>query len=339
MRQDLLFGGTYAGGAVKNFTIGRGHLNGLLFQVGRNSSDTFLTIKRRVGRNTILLVPNVRVRDLRRISSIEYGYDHGADAVAEGINGLLKAKIPASFTQADWDVYVTGNAGSTNITPMIYVDLGSIYLGGESELDITVTTDQAWGATQYPVRCYAITRERRPDFMLQTDYSLQLEETHRGVDALYLVGVDQGTYLNSLGRVPDITVQLQDDDQSTLTDWQGLYCATNIFSAIEAHAQPDTLVIYRQRDALPADVFCKVMGADSNLVRLIVRKRVYSPSQVSSNTLEELRTLQARTARLEAMDPGTAKALRHTGALDQSSTLARAAESIAQSNAADGIRK
>lgn len=343
MRQSLLFGGTYAPGEVKSHTAQRGHLNGLLFIFENNSADNRLTVTRRVGRNTHLMVPNFRVRDLRRISNVEFGYDFTSDGVIARLNEGMKAKLTAAgsvWTQADFDNYVQSVYGLVNGATMIYVPLGSIYLGDSSELDISFSCDKAW-AQSYPVRCYAISNERRPDFMYQTDYSLQLEQTHRNVDALYLVTKahtgQANSHMNWLApvRTPDITIQLVDDDEATLSDWSGHYAATNIFGRVEAHQTSEIAILYRRRDVLPAEVFAKITGNDAGLVELVVRRVVFDQGQVSANTLAELKQLTGRVAKLESSNPDAAKALRHAGEIGKSSQLSETAQVISSLNAAD----
>lgn len=349
MRQELHFGGTYGPNAVKNYTIGRGHLNGLLFTMDNESAEHRLTIKRRVGKNVHLLVPNVRMIDLRRVSSIEYGYDFAGDGIIASLRELLTtdpdgAGAGAAYcTGARFDALVGNIFGGVAGGVMVYVPLGSIYNGSESELDITFTADAATPAGGHQVSMYGISRERVPDFMLQTDYSLQLEETHRSVDALYLVTKkatgNDGAFLNNLGRTPDLTVQLTDDDTSTLTNYSGLSAATNIFGAVESHINSSILVLYRRRDALPAEVFAKVSGTDSALVNLLVRRIIVDQGATSANTYEELKSLRERVQLMETRHPDVAKALRHAGEIAKSSDLAAVEAAVAQSNAADAVRR
>ncbi|HEY0971180.1 MAG TPA: hypothetical protein VGE02_09455 [Gemmatimonadales bacterium] len=337
MRQELLFRGNFAPGSIKNYTLGRGHLNGLLVYSTANSPETRITVKRRVGKNTHLLVPNFRARDLRRISAIEQGYDYTTDNIFAGIGALLVSKAVA--TQAEVDASFGKPYGTIMPASMFYIPLGSIYNGSDSEIDITVACDKGWTKPE-TVAFYAISRDRVPDFMLQTDYSLLQEETHRSVDSLFLVGAEHTVPFETLdpSNIPDLTIQVTDDDSSSITDWVGMHAATQLFGMVESHQLTDIMVLYRKRDAIPADVFAKISGADASKVALVVRRIIFDQQQLSTHTLEELKSLVGRVQKLEQVAPDVAKALRHAGEIAKANQLASVAAEVAASNATDGLR-
>lgn len=334
IRQDALFAGNQTAGQQRQYTYNRGHLNGILIMMGTggNSLENRLTIKRRVGDQVINLLPNVRINDLRRVSAIEYGYDNRSDPWKQ-LKTLLRAQVPA-ITDANWASTIEAVCGPTETLFTVFVPLGSIYLGTDSELDITLNVDPALAAP-CPFQFYAISSDRVPDYNLTLDYSINLEQWHRGVESLYLVSRDASDLFGrtfTLGA-PDLQVLVQDDDRETISDFYGYLAATNALGMVEGRVMGEILRIYQVRDPLPADVFMKVTGSWAQYVTPLVRRKVVSAPTVSANTVREVQSLAQRVEQLERTAPDVARALRHAGEIAKAEDLKAIAAAGAASNA------
>ena len=338
MAQELIFSGVVAQGAQRQYTLSRGHVNGLLIRTAYDAGST-LTIKRRVDSKVLTLCSQFRLLDLRRIASLEYGLDYRSD-VASVIRQALVTK--ALMTAAEFNTaFTNAGLGSPDAHPFIYVPLGSMYLGSDSEIDITFTADSSasWGAGQ-DVRFYAFDNERVPDFSFQYDTVQNLEQQHQAVESLWLSHANNTNFIASItaaGGSYDLGVDYDDGDGMRNTDIHGLMAESNVFYNVESRQVSDVAAIYRNRDAIPRNVFLRVKGANTADARVIARRKVYTEA-TSRNTIKELDELAKRTAQLEATNSDLALQLRHAGELQKATDLALAAMQAKGSAAADAAK-
>ena len=340
MRIETATRGTFTAGQTINHTIGKGHLNGLLFMSTSNSHDASITIRRRGKAETRVLAANLRMSEAFRISDLDFGYNLKFHGFLQKIYADLKAAAVTGFTtdtklQTEYET-AFGQVG----VHFYYVDLGSLYLGDDSELAVTLQIGAGMSAGAFGM--WTVSAERRPDFMLQYDVVTDFDATHNDVDAIFLCNtgseaqffkVDEVTRL--ITSEDAVAVQIEDHNGSYLTDLMGLYTATNVFSEVEGLLDQRVTVIYRRPDPLPARVYCKVTGLVSSGGqdwRLVVRKFVVDERLVSANTIDEAGRLAARLAELERTRPAVAKALRHAGLAVKSTSVAAAAVQL-QANA------
>ena len=339
MRQELIFRGSFSTGDVKFHTIGKGHLNGLLFYSSDTDPGYTVTIKRRTEHGTHVLCANMKAKDIQAISHLEGGVDEGSSRATEALGSQLVTK--AVITQAEYDIVraISGDQGMH----AVHLDLGSLYLGRQSELEITVNFSNFEVGRVFAA--YAVSVAKEPDQMYQYDVTADLEATHNNVDAVFLTSAD-GTNLievaaDGTGALisPDLTLQLEDSDSAWLTDILGLFVSTNVLAGIEGAASSRIFQLYRRPDALPAEVFVKLMGTDTNKVRLIVRRSKFDQRITSDQTVEELTKLRQRVEKIEREQPELAKALRHAGAAVKSEQLEQVEKAAKATNAADAAAK
>lgn len=331
MRTDLIQRGTYTAGQTINYTIGKGHLNGLMFLSTSNSLDATLTLRRRGVRETKVLANNLRISEAFRISDLEFGYNYKYGQMFEQLYADLKAAAVTGFTtdtklESTYEGTISGEMGLY----FYYVDLGSLFLGTDSELVINFQVGSTMTAGNYGI--WSVSARRVPDFMFQYDVVTDFDSTQRNVDAIYLgntgtkatfLEVNDSTKLISYEAAT--TVQLEDHNGPYISDLTGMLCATLIFGQTEGFADQRMVLLYKRPDSLPATVYCKVTGlpvGGGEDWRLIVRRFVADDLYVSTNTIEEATLFTRRLAELEQRDPALAKALRHRGDVPSSTTLA-----------------
>jgi hypothetical protein len=312
-----------------------------MFWLSTLAIEDRITVKRRTEQGTHVMVANQQLGDFVSISALERGYDsRDAQPLLDMVN-MLVAK--AVVTMDDYREHMEDSVGGAGKT-VFYIDLGSLYLGAESELEITVHLSGAAGldadgqpVTATELYCYAVSNIRTPDRMHVYDASHDYEAMHSQVDSVFLVPKNPAHHMLSWGpqKIYDLTVQITDSEGQWLTDTRGLFSATNIFEMVESRPSTQAFTLFRRQDAIPAQIYCKVMGEDAPKTRLVFRKVRFDQSVLSRNTAAELTKLRVRVEELERRDSETAKALRHAGELSKSSDLAVVESQVKASEARD----
>lgn len=321
MRVTTVYSGAPAASSSVSFQVQKGHLNGLLILKGKQSADT-VTIQRQGTGRTHVLAANVRLEELRGITELEGGYSNFTSTVIQEVLDLLVTKT--TITDAEREA-VESNTGIELKVPMFYVDLGSVY-AASGRVDVTFNLGSDHSGT---FNVYAVSYAKLPDCMIQYNVSTDWESTHRGVDSIFLsrnggqpVALDDpSTYTFT---ALDFTIQIEDHEETFLTDIFGAFAGSNLIGESEVAAQR-LLKLYSSPDQLPADVFvrCTGTGVDSNF-RLVIRKRVWDEAILSANTLAEAASFRQRLQAFEQADPVAAKAMRHAGLLPKSYEVAQA---------------
>lgn len=324
MRQERIYSGTVTAGQTVTHTLARGHLNGLLL-VGAAIGEGSITVKRRTDHGCAVLAANLGLQHVTRISDIDNGAT-ASPAVLESLRNLLVTDHDGAgagtpvFTSAQFKQYVLDNHGPQNL-PCAFLNLGSIYLGQASDLELEATFTNAG-----EVRIYAVSAQKTPDMMLQYDQVSDREGHHVKVDALY-VSASSGFLLtpDADGRysaAKDVTLQVEDEEGSYITDISGVVGAASVLGRTEDKIQSSAVRAYGAPQGIPANVFLRVSGANASDVVIIARKAVFDPDAVSVNTVRELRRLQSRLETLEKQEPAVARAYRHAGLTEKASTIA-----------------
>jgi len=321
MRNELLIGGNLARSQNHAVKIGRGHLNGLVVLVDRMTAEDRITIQRRTPRKTEVLLQNVPLFQLAAVSSVEIGYDSKAYEPIKDLAALIVTK--GTFSAAEFNSNVREpNALSDRVA--FYIQLGSLYLGQDSELDISLTLGAGGSGGTEPLYIYRFSGAKLPDFMVQLDVVSDFDAHHPNVDKVFLVSKTMDDALMSHTVARSIDVKVEDHEGPYLTDVRGLYLCTNLFETVEAMSRADIFEVYQRPDELPAQVHIKVSGADAALAQLLVRKLVFDRSLIAHHNLRNTELLSARLKALETAQPEVAAAMRESNLIPASGSVDRA---------------
>lgn len=341
MKVDQIIRQNYAAGTTAQKTIGRGHLNGLLLMASGSIAGLTVTVKRRMNNGKVhVLASALTVGTLGRISDLEFGYSSTTGKAIQGIYTALIAKAgavagtPAGatgyFAAADLTSFET-SYGELGLT-IAFLDLGSLYLGNEGELDVSVAMGSAVGTGMLAV--YTVSRLREPDKMFQYDLSFDWEATQKRVDSVYYGGLggsgilatDDTTFLATAES--SVVMQYDDGEGTVICDVLGMYLATVVFSRAEAIVDQVFVKVYQRTDVVPRDVYLKVTGYDAANHFILIKRVLYDNEVLSAHTVIEGKNLAARIAELEASDPATAQALRHAGAIVRADAVRAAVSAV-----------
>lgn len=328
MRIDVLRTGSLAAGATASFKVNKGHLNGLLVFGVEEDPKTVVTIKRSTPSRTHVLAANIPLIDFRLISDLEHGY-------GIGVGGHIQALVPfletaATITAANWET-IEQTYGELGLYAY-YVDLGSLYLSGESELEVTIQKAATSAAGEF--RVYSASLMMTPDVMYQYDASADPDQVHYSVDAIYLthngagmIRLDDATQAFTLSDgvtdYSDSTIQVEDDENTYLSDVIGAYGAALVLGHAHAAIAQRVFLVYRRPDGVPQTVNLKVRGFDlaSGKDKVVVRRIVADEQTTSKNTVAQGEKYLRRLQKFERRDPEQAKALRHAGVIDKSADV------------------
>jgi hypothetical protein len=317
-----------AAGSVFNFQIQKGHVNGLLIVKGFEHANDMLTIQRHGSSRTHVLCASLRLSEFRGIQELEYGYGNFTSAY------INRAFDNAGMTGASMDGNVDAILGLEANVPVYYVDMGSIY-ANSGRVDITLQLDAAHSGT---IAAYGVSFDRRPDFMRQYSISGDFDQTVLGVDGVYLsrnggLPLSLVDHAGATLTVPDLNIQVEDGDETFLSDWLGAFAASNVLGKVEGIAVQRVIKVYDKPDAVPRDVYIRLSGAAATSdYRLIVCRTVIDQPILSANTLAEASAARLRLSRFEQRDPLTAKGMRHAGLIPHSVEVAAAEAAVRSSS-------
>jgi hypothetical protein len=299
---------------------------------GIQSTDR-ITVRRRTETGTHVLIANQPLTDFFAISAHESGVDtRSGAALTELVDSMARDKVITVGRANEFAYRVGGQSRQYG-----FINLGSLYLGKDSELDIAINFGSNSLAGRV-LRGYLVSARKSPDVMLQYIESRDMEANHVNTESLFMLRRNyepffQTSYaLNGADVVVSesvttaVDVQISDGEFSYLADIVGMQAQTAIFGQAEIVAPQYAYKLYQTPDSLPHDIYVRISGEDQDKVRLVTRVVKYDQRLTSRNTIAELDELANKIAKLERENGDQAKAMRHAGVIGRSEDLKLAAE-------------
>jgi hypothetical protein len=321
----------------------------------------FSSLQHKIVRGTIshLLITNSTTWHYKDQITVKLRHAGGMTTIVDRISALtlalltdLKQGFPTTGTpRAIGDQDVPGendkNGGYVSIATGVFLSvnaillpLGHITLTGREELEVIVECAPQTliaPATSLPVgriRLSSLSDRSRVDTIYSYDQSSDLESNQGSVREIYLVGKKGATFFNAL---PDsaqtvplskaITIKLNVDGDDSETDVETCGALTAI-TCMLTQAPSSLLLVMRDYESAPANVYLKVYGDDKDMAEVLYVRETPVPHLIGQSMYQGFSKELRRVEAYENSNPEEARALRQTGKIASSETMKDALDSF-----------
>lgn len=255
---------TGKGVGTYNYTIGNGHVNGIVVKTD-NADTTKMTVIYR-GEKTKILFNSLELSRLAKISDFFNGVNAKVnqtllynmqqdDAIATGTVYTDKLKTDLPFI---------GNDNAT-MYDYIYVPLGSLYLVNGNELNIQIEV----GTADTDFALYEVSDVEVPAYLLTLDYLTDSNTTLTNVNHVL-------AFRSAFNKSVDF--QITSTNDAKVTDFEGANIAFNLMGKVESYFDLEVGLLYSNIQA--DNIHVKVMGANAADIDLIAIRKEYINSQI-----------------------------------------------------------
>jgi len=321
-----------AGNSIST-SMGAGHLNGVFISCPITSSIS-CSVKIRTKHGTRVIMQDIDLVTLKLLDKTKIDGSYGLVNVYSESIMILQENVdlihgelttpPALAahrgTTSDLRVAATFNEGG------IFVDLGSIYLDRDSELIVSLRSENV---ADQPVTIMAYSEDRKPYSLTTYEFIKDDQISFHDSVGVYGLMVANTEDFDSgggkiLGRVKDSPeVSVRSGEYSYTAGWEDMFSAQVGRTHDVANIANQFVKLWTNGTAIPETVEIRATGAGSEAISFLNVQQIFIGAMTSNSNVDEMETLHNRLLKLERVEPEKAKALRHSGAIPKAVEVAQ----------------
>lgn len=343
MNLDRIISGPDVSGTVHTGRKTSGHINALLISTADGGAKVTVRLN---GKKNRTLIAGVTVADLLAVNGVNqavhsdganYLRGMGMEMVAqlEALSADLVANVAGSTYTFDHDNL---SSSTKNLiyrpvnytTPQLRLDLGSLYLSGRDQIEVTINQSIATAGNSDRVACYSVSDAMTP-------YHIKRYEVKAGSDVQLDNCVALSVVSNGLGWVysdaddvyenaHDMNFNITAGDDDINIDYLDLLAVSTCL--VRDSTKTRILKVWKSEDNIPQSVDVSTTGTNADDAVFMAEYLEFPRGQTSMSTFKKLQRLLGRVENLVEKDPDTAQQMRHAGLIPSVKNIVKMAKGL-----------